>query len=81
DGLPMWSVAPPSPDYIHGSEERQTPPVPQDEDESEPMFIQPHDPNYVPEPMHPKYIPLEDEHVLLTEEQPLPHIDLPTAEL
>nr|GFD14119.1 hypothetical protein [Tanacetum cinerariifolium] len=40
----------------------QTPPVPQDEDEREPMFIQPHDPDYVPEPVYPKYIPLEDEH-------------------
>nr|GEY56524.1 reverse transcriptase domain-containing protein [Tanacetum cinerariifolium] len=40
----------------------QLPPVPQDEDECEPMFIQPHDPDYVPEPMYPKYIPLEDEH-------------------
>ncbi|GJR52591.1 hypothetical protein Tco_1403112 [Tanacetum coccineum] len=28
DGLPMQPVAPPSPDYIHGPEEPQTPPVP-----------------------------------------------------
>nr|GEW25373.1 hypothetical protein [Tanacetum cinerariifolium] len=40
-------VAPPSPDYIPGPEEPQTPPIPQDEDEHEPMFIQPHDPDYV----------------------------------
>nr|GEX34266.1 reverse transcriptase domain-containing protein [Tanacetum cinerariifolium] len=80
DGLPMQSVAPPSPDYIPGPEEPQTPPVSQDEDECEPMFIQPHDPNYVPEPMYPEYIPLEDEHVLSAEEQPLPPIDSPTAE-
>nr|GEU58417.1 hypothetical protein [Tanacetum cinerariifolium] len=33
-----------------------------DEDEREPMFIQPHDPDYVLEPMYPEYIPLEDEH-------------------
>ncbi|GJY86435.1 hypothetical protein Tco_0500461 [Tanacetum coccineum] len=33
-----------------------------DEDEREPVFIQPHDPDYVPEPMYPEYIPLEDEH-------------------
>ncbi|GKB97065.1 putative reverse transcriptase domain-containing protein [Tanacetum coccineum] len=46
DGFPMQPVAPPSPDYIPGPEELQTPPVPQDEDEREPMFIQPHDPNY-----------------------------------
>nr|GEW35888.1 hypothetical protein [Tanacetum cinerariifolium] len=61
-------------------EEPQTPPVPQDEDEREPMFIQPHDPDYVPEPMYPEYIPLEDEHVLPAEEQPLPPILLPTVE-
>nr|GEW16648.1 reverse transcriptase domain-containing protein [Tanacetum cinerariifolium] len=41
DGLPMLPVAPPSPDYIPGPEEPQTPPAPQDEDEHEPMFIQP----------------------------------------
>nr|GEY90575.1 retrotransposable element Tf2 [Tanacetum cinerariifolium] len=58
----------------------QTPPVPQDEDEREPMFIQPHDPDYVPEPMYPEYIPLEDEHVLSNEEQPLPPIVSPTTE-
>ncbi|GKF80864.1 hypothetical protein Tco_0239466, partial [Tanacetum coccineum] len=30
DGLPMQPVAPPSPDYIPGPKEPQTPPVPQD---------------------------------------------------
>ncbi|GJY06667.1 hypothetical protein Tco_0373721 [Tanacetum coccineum] len=96
DGLPMQLVAPPSPDYIPDLEEPQTPPVPQDEDERpeepqtlpvpqdedehEPMFIQPHDPDYVPEPIKPEYIPLEDEHEFLVEEQPLPHVDSPTAE-
>nr|GEV02979.1 putative reverse transcriptase domain-containing protein [Tanacetum cinerariifolium] len=40
----------------------------------------PHDPDYVPEPMYPEYIPLEDEHVLSAKEQPLPPIDSPTAE-
>ncbi|GKG47321.1 hypothetical protein Tco_0504518, partial [Tanacetum coccineum] len=30
-------------------ESAQTPPVPQDEDEREPMFVQAHDPDYVPE--------------------------------
>ncbi|GJR52127.1 hypothetical protein Tco_1402648 [Tanacetum coccineum] len=74
------SVAPPSPDYIPGPEEPQTPPVLQDEDEREPMFIQPHDPDYVTEPMYPEYIPLEDEHVFSAEEQPLPLVVLPTAE-
>nr|GFD62354.1 hypothetical protein [Tanacetum cinerariifolium] len=51
-----------------GPEEPQTPPVPQDKDERDLMFIQPHDPDYVPEPMYPAYIPLEDEHVLPVEE-------------
>nr|GEV42175.1 hypothetical protein [Tanacetum cinerariifolium] len=46
DGLPMMPVAPPSPDYIPGPEEPQTPPAPQDEDEHEPMFIQAHDPDF-----------------------------------
>nr|GFB67148.1 hypothetical protein [Tanacetum cinerariifolium] len=63
-----------------GPEEPQTPPVPQDEDEREPMFIQPHDPDYVPQPMYPEYIPLEDEHVLPAEERPLPHVVSPTTE-
>ncbi|GJT36886.1 hypothetical protein Tco_0936751 [Tanacetum coccineum] len=40
----------------------------------------PHDPDYVPEPIYPKYIPLEDEHVFPVEEQPLPPVDSPTAE-
>ncbi|GKB61078.1 hypothetical protein Tco_0917264 [Tanacetum coccineum] len=62
DGLPMQPVAPPSPDYIPGPEDPQTPLVPQDKDEREPMFMQAHDPDYVPEPIYPKYIPLEDKH-------------------
>nr|GEU87689.1 hypothetical protein [Tanacetum cinerariifolium] len=44
------------------------------------MFIQPHDPDFVPEPIYPEYIPLEDEHILLAEEQPLPLVVSPTAE-
>ncbi|GJY11111.1 hypothetical protein Tco_0379296 [Tanacetum coccineum] len=61
DGLPIQPVAPPSPDYIHEPlENPQTLPVPQDEDEREPMFIQAHDPDYVPEPVYPEYIPLRD---------------------
>ncbi|GJU45221.1 hypothetical protein Tco_1202487 [Tanacetum coccineum] len=35
DGLPLQPVAPPSPNYIPGPENPQTPPVPQDEDEHE----------------------------------------------
>nr|GEV02984.1 putative reverse transcriptase domain-containing protein [Tanacetum cinerariifolium] len=64
-----------------GADEELSDEVPHDEDEHEPMFIQPHDPDYMPEPRNPEYIPLEDEHVLLAEEQPLPPIDLPTAML
>nr|GEX44709.1 hypothetical protein [Tanacetum cinerariifolium] len=80
DGLPIQPVAPPSPDYIPGPEEPQTPPVPQDKDKRKPMFIQPHDPDYVPEPMYPEYIPLKGEHVLSVKEQPLPLVDTPTTE-
>ncbi|GJZ23261.1 putative reverse transcriptase domain-containing protein, partial [Tanacetum coccineum] len=58
----------------------QTPPVPQDEDVREPMFVQAHDPDYVPEPIYPKYIPLEDKHEFPAEEQPLSPVDSPTAE-
>ncbi|GKD41802.1 hypothetical protein Tco_1262009 [Tanacetum coccineum] len=72
DGLPMQPVAPPSPDYIPGLEDPQTPPVPQDEDEREPMFVQAHDPDYVPEPIYPEYIPLEDDYEFPAEKQPLP---------
>ncbi|GJW04730.1 hypothetical protein Tco_1563586 [Tanacetum coccineum] len=49
----------------------------------EPMrrfLMEPHDPDYVPKPIYPEYIPLEDEHVFLVEEQPLPPVDSPTAE-
>ncbi|GJZ92890.1 hypothetical protein Tco_0664955, partial [Tanacetum coccineum] len=37
DGLPIQPVALPSPDYIPGPEDPQTPPVPQDEDEHIPL--------------------------------------------
>nr|GEU30078.1 hypothetical protein [Tanacetum cinerariifolium] len=57
----------------------QTPLAPQDEDERELMFIEPHDPDYVPEPMYPEYILLEYEHVFLAKEQPLPLVDSPIA--
>nr|GEY48616.1 hypothetical protein [Tanacetum cinerariifolium] len=80
DSEPGRPVAPPSPDYIPVPKEPQTPPAPQDEDEREPMFIQPRDPDYVLEPRYPEYIPLKDGHVLLAEEQPLPPIDSPTVE-
>ncbi|GJS51178.1 hypothetical protein Tco_0624540 [Tanacetum coccineum] len=80
DRLPIQPVAPPSPDYIPGQEDSQTPPVPQDEDEREPMFVQAHDLDYVKEPIYPEYIPLEDEHEFPDEEHPLPPVDSPTAE-
>nr|GEW41031.1 putative reverse transcriptase domain-containing protein [Tanacetum cinerariifolium] len=80
DGLPMMPVAPPSPYYIPCPEEPQIPPAPQNEDEHELMFIQPHDLDFVPEPIYPEYIPLEDEHILSAEEQPLPPIVSPTVE-
>ncbi|GKF43242.1 hypothetical protein Tco_0129794, partial [Tanacetum coccineum] len=63
-----------------GPEDPQISPVPQDEDEREPMFVQAHDPDYVPETIYPEYIPLGDEHEFPAEEQPLPHVDSPTAE-
>ncbi|GKE50393.1 hypothetical protein Tco_1481651 [Tanacetum coccineum] len=77
--LHIQPIAPPSPDYIPGPEDPQTPPVLQDEDEHEPMFIQAHDPDYVLEPIYPEYIPLEDEHVFPVEEQPLSPVVSPTA--
>ncbi|GKC38890.1 retrotransposon protein, putative, ty1-copia subclass, partial [Tanacetum coccineum] len=80
DGLPMQPVALPSLDYIPGPEDPQTPLVPQDEDEREPMFVQAHDPDYVPEPIYPEYIPLEDELEFPAKEQPLPPVDSPTTE-
>nr|GEV49126.1 retrovirus-related Pol polyprotein from transposon 17.6 [Tanacetum cinerariifolium] len=76
----MLPVAPPSPNYIPGPEEPHTQPAPQDEDEHEPMFIQPHEPDFVPEPIYSEYIPLEDEHILPAEEQPLPPVVSHTAE-
>nr|GEY52430.1 hypothetical protein [Tanacetum cinerariifolium] len=74
DGLPMLPVSPPSPDYIPGPEEPQTPPAPQDKNEHELMFIQPHDPDFMLESIYPEYIPLEDEHILSAKEQPLPPV-------
>ncbi|GJS86760.1 putative reverse transcriptase domain-containing protein [Tanacetum coccineum] len=80
DGLPIPPVAPPLSDYIPSPEDPQTPPAPQDEDKREPMFVDAHDPDYVPKPIYPEYIPLEDDHEFPAEEQPLPPVDSPTAE-
>nr|GEZ54097.1 putative reverse transcriptase domain-containing protein [Tanacetum cinerariifolium] len=44
------------------------------------MFIQPHDLDFMPEPIYPEYIPLEDEHILPAKERPLPPVVSPTAE-
>nr|GEY59401.1 hypothetical protein [Tanacetum cinerariifolium] len=44
------------------------------------MFIQPHDPDFVPEPIYPEYIPLEDKHIHPAKEQPLLLVVSPTAE-
>nr|GEY69477.1 hypothetical protein [Tanacetum cinerariifolium] len=66
--------------YDASPEEPHTPPAPQDEDEHELVFIQPRDLDFVPEPIYPEYIPLEDEHVFPAKEQPLPLVVLPTAE-
>nr|GFD51183.1 hypothetical protein [Tanacetum cinerariifolium] len=44
------------------------------------MFIQPHDLNFVPKPIYPEYIPLEDEHILSAKEQSLPPVVSHTAE-
>nr|GEV19345.1 hypothetical protein [Tanacetum cinerariifolium] len=43
-------------------------------------MLPPHDPDFVPEPIYPEYIPLEDEHIVPAEEQPLPPVVSPTAE-
>ncbi|GJR73568.1 hypothetical protein Tco_0085933 [Tanacetum coccineum] len=51
DRLPIQPVSPPSPDYIPGQEDPQTPPVPQDKDEREPMFVQAYDPDYLLPPV------------------------------
>nr|GEV91919.1 reverse transcriptase domain-containing protein [Tanacetum cinerariifolium] len=80
DGFPMLPVAPPSPDYVPSLKEPHTPLAPQDDDKHEFMFIQLHDPDFVPEPIYPDCIPLEDEHVLPAEKQPLPPIVSLTAE-
>ncbi|GKC21746.1 hypothetical protein Tco_1023896 [Tanacetum coccineum] len=65
---------------VYGYDGLPIQPVPQDEDEHEPRFIQAPNPDFVPEPVYPEYLPLEDEHMLPAEEQPLPPADSPTAE-
>nr|GFA34187.1 hypothetical protein [Tanacetum cinerariifolium] len=67
DGLPMLPVAPPSPDYIPGPKEPQTPPAPQDKDEHELMFIQPHDPDF---PLPPVISPTVESSGYVAESDP-----------
>ncbi|GJX93728.1 hypothetical protein Tco_0348314 [Tanacetum coccineum] len=55
--------APPSPDYMPGPEEPQSP----------------HPLDFIPEPMYPEYMPLEDE-ILPAKEQPLPATASPIAD-
>nr|GEV57258.1 hypothetical protein [Tanacetum cinerariifolium] len=56
--------APPSPDYVPGPKEPEQ---------------APHLPEFVPELVYLKFMPLEDE-ILIAEEQPLPAADSPTAD-
>ncbi|GJT32937.1 hypothetical protein Tco_0923356, partial [Tanacetum coccineum] len=58
------SQAPPLPNYIPGPEELQSPP---------PL-------DFVPKPMYPEYMPLDDK-ILSAEEQPLPVSASPTTDL
>ncbi|GKF51381.1 hypothetical protein Tco_0147848, partial [Tanacetum coccineum] len=44
------------------------------------MFVQAQDLDYVPEPIYPEYIPLEDEHEFSAEEKPILPVDSPNAE-
>nr|GFA76034.1 hypothetical protein [Tanacetum cinerariifolium] len=43
-------------------------------------MMPPHDPDFVPKPIYPEYILLEDEHILPAEEQPLSPVVSLTAE-
>nr|GEW27920.1 hypothetical protein [Tanacetum cinerariifolium] len=74
DGLPIQSVAPPSPDYVPGPEHPASPNyVPGPEHPPSPIEIP-----YVPEPEYPEYLaPSNDEAPL--EDQPLPADASPIA--
>ncbi|GJT16400.1 hypothetical protein Tco_0875106 [Tanacetum coccineum] len=62
--VPIYE-GPPSPDYVPGPEEpEQAPPSP--------IYIP-----FVPEPVYPEFLPVDDE-VFPAEEQPLPAADSPT---
>nr|GEW88097.1 reverse transcriptase domain-containing protein [Tanacetum cinerariifolium] len=56
----MLPVAPSSPYYIPCLEDPQTSPAPQDKDEHELMFIQPHDDDFMLEPIYPEDVAESD---------------------
>nr|GEW30524.1 putative reverse transcriptase domain-containing protein [Tanacetum cinerariifolium] len=61
DGLPVLPIAPPSPDYIPGPEEPQTPPAPHDEDDHIlPAEEQPLPPVVLPTAESPEYVAKSD---------------------
>ncbi|GJR24542.1 hypothetical protein Tco_0973069 [Tanacetum coccineum] len=73
DGLPMQSVAPPSPDYVPGPEHPPSPDyVPGPEHPPSPVDVP-----YVPEPEYPEYLAPSDAEAPL-EDQPLPADASPT---
>nr|GEX67198.1 hypothetical protein [Tanacetum cinerariifolium] len=74
DGLPIYPVAPPSPDYVPGPEHSPSPDyVPDLEHPPSPIEIP-----YVPEPEYPKYLAPSDDEAPL-EDQPLPADASPIA--
>ncbi|GJW88298.1 putative reverse transcriptase domain-containing protein [Tanacetum coccineum] len=65
DGPPIMPEGPPSPDYVPGPEEpEQAPPSP--------IYVP-----FVPEPVYPEFLPVDDE-IFPAEEQPMPAADSPT---
>ncbi|GJW29108.1 hypothetical protein Tco_0045983 [Tanacetum coccineum] len=65
DSDDFYSLDPPSPDYVPGPEEpEQAPPSP--------IYVP-----FVPEPVYPEFLPVDDE-IFPAEEQPMPAADSPT---
>nr|GEW63954.1 reverse transcriptase domain-containing protein [Tanacetum cinerariifolium] len=75
-----YDASSPTVTRLHTMPRRATYTTAQDEDKHELMFIQPHDLDFVPEPIYLEYIPIEDEHIFSAEEQLLPPVVSPTAE-
>nr|GEY33669.1 reverse transcriptase domain-containing protein [Tanacetum cinerariifolium] len=74
DRLPIWPVAPPSPDYVPGPEHPPSPDyVPGPEHPPSPIEIP-----YVPDPEYPEYLAPSDDEAPL-EDQPLPANASPIA--